>query len=115
MDVHLRLCDHLSARGLRDNQGLVGTFEELNRHEYQIGIANVFQVMYLVFARFVGLVACFTGAIRIFSGLTVVEVLSASAGSRRRPEIIEHMAVEADPLPWPEMDPPDPHLVRFRN
>ena len=65
--------------GLRYGQWLVDAVQEFNRHEYQIGIADVLKVVHLVFAEPVGFVARLAGAVAVLSRLAVIEVLPAPA------------------------------------
>jgi len=67
-------------------------------------VAEIFQVVDLVLAGFVGLVAGFARLIGVFDGGAVMDVLAAAAPGHRGPEVIEHVAMKADPLARSEPD-----------
>ena len=70
--------------------------------------------MDLVFACAVGLVASLAGKIAVLHGGAVHQVLAAAAAIHRGPEIIQHMAVKADPFARRQPDDPDADLVGLR-
>jgi hypothetical protein len=68
----------------------------------------------LEFAGAVGLVPRLAGRVGVFDGGAVMHVLASAAARHRRPEIVEHVAVEADALARLEPDRPHPHAIAFR-
>ena len=62
----------------------------------------------------VGLVPRLAGKIAVFDGGAVHQMLAAAAAVHRGPEIVQHMAVEADPLARRKPDDPDADLVGLR-
>src|SRR6202050_3148691 len=92
----------------------IGAVDVFDGHEDHLLVAEIFQVMDLVLARPIGLVAGLAGPVGIFDGGTVVDVLAAAPARDRGPEIVEHMAVEADPLARRQPDDPDPDLFVLR-
>ena len=85
--------------GLGDRQGLVGAaVDRLDGHEHQLAVADVFQIVHLELARPIAFVPRLAGRVSVFHRRPVHEVLPAAPAAHRRPEIIEHVAVEEDYL-----------------
>src|SRR5262249_24792514 len=82
--------------------------------EYQFGFSNVFQVVHLRLAFPIALVPRLSGPIRVLDRRAVVQMLAAAAGRDRRPEIVEHVAVESDPLAGLQPDRPHPDAIALR-
>src|SRR5262249_5764792 len=61
------------------------------------------------------LVARFPGCVGVFDGGAVVHVLASAAARHRGPEIVEHVAVEADALAGLEADRPHPDAIALRH
>src|SRR3954466_6697844 len=74
-------------------QRLVGAVLELNRHENQFLVAQIFEVVHLELAGAVALVPGLAGSVGIFDGAAVVDMLAATSAADRSPEIIQHVAV----------------------
>ena len=108
-----RILRRLQPHLIRHRQRLVGAVEELDGVEDHVLVAEVFEIVDLVFARPVGLVPGLARLVGVFDGGAVHQVLAAAAAVHRGPEIVQHVAVEADPLARLEPDDPDPHLVGF--
>src|SRR5215468_3163006 len=100
---------------VRDRERLISAFQEFDRHENHVAVADVLKVMHLEFTGPIGLVTCLAGRIGVFDRGAVHQVLAAAAWRDRGPEIIEHMPVKAEPLSRLEPDGPYPDLVGFRN
>src|SRR5580692_8638552 len=66
------------AHRLRDGQRLVGAGQKLDRHENQLLVANVLQIVHLVLARAVGLVARFARLVAVFDGGAVHQMLATA-------------------------------------
>src|SRR5271166_5845211 len=103
------------AHSIRNGKRLIGAVEEFDGHEDHLLVAEIFQVMDLELARSIGLVPGLARLIGIFDGGAVMDMLTAAAAADRGPEIIEHMAMKADPLAGREADDPDPYPLTFRN
>ncbi len=85
---------------------LVGAVFEFNGHKDHFAIAEIFQVVHLEFAFAIGLVPGLTRLICIFDGGAIMHVLSGAPAGHGRPEIIQHVSMEADALPGSETDDP---------
>src|SRR5580698_5860600 len=70
--------------------------------------------MHLVLAKAIGFVPGFAGGIAVFNRRAVHQMLAAASSRYRGPEVIKHMAVEADPFAGGEANDPDPNLFVFR-
>src|SRR5580693_9742102 len=68
---------------------LVGAVEELDGHEDHLLVAEIFQVVDLVLAGAVGLVAGLARLIAVFDRGAVVDMLAAAPAGDRGPEIVE--------------------------
>jgi len=90
---------------------LVGALQELDGHEDHVLVAQVFQIVDFELARSIGLVPRLTGCIGVLDGRAVMHVLASAAARHRRPEIVEHVTVEADPFTRLEADGPDPDAI----
>src|SRR5262249_20095943 len=99
---------------VRNRQRLVGAVEELDGDEVEIGRADVLKIVHLVMAGLVGLVARLARHISVLDGGAVVDVRAGSAVGRDRPEIVEHVAVEAEALAGLELDLPHAHAIALR-
>jgi len=97
-----------------DRERSVRAVEELDGHEDHLLVADIFEIMNLVLAGPVGLVPGLAGLIGVFDRRTVVYVLATASAVHRGPEIIEHVAVETDPLAGSEPNDPHPHALVFR-
>src|SRR3954464_9576002 len=95
-------------------QRLVGAVEKLDGVEDHLLVAQVREFVDLVLAGAVGLVARLAGKIVVLHGAAVHQMLAAAAAVHRGPEIIQHMAMESDPLAWRQPDDPDTDLVGLR-
>src|SRR5262245_10558935 len=98
-------------RGLRSytyrkRHWFVGAVLELDGHENHFLVAAVLQVVHLELALAVALVACLTRLVGVFNGGAVVHVLEGATARNRGPEIVEHVAVEANALAGREPDDP---------
>src|SRR5581483_9192013 len=85
-----------------------------DRHENHFLVFEVVQVVHLVLALGVALVAGLAGLVGHFDGRAVVHVLAGAAAADAGPEIIEHVAVEADALVGSEPDDPDARALVLR-
>src|SRR5262249_53467371 len=94
--------------------GLVGAVEELDGHEDHLLVAEILEVVYLELAGPVGLVARLARLVGVFHRGAVMHVLAAAPAGDRGPEIVEHVAVEADALAGRQPDHPYPHPVALR-
>src|SRR5262245_11062819 len=95
-------------------QRFVGALQELDGHEDHLLVAEIFEIVDLELAGSVGLVPRLARRIGVFDGGAVVHVLAPAAAAHRGPEIIEHVAVEADALAGREADDPHPHAIGLR-
>src|SRR5262249_40685925 len=78
-------------------------------------VAEIFEVVHLELAGPIGLVPRLAGCVGVFDGGAVVHVLASAAARHRGPEIVEYVAVEADPLPGLEPDRPYPDAITLRH
>jgi hypothetical protein len=102
------------AHCIGDRERSVRAVEELDGHEDHLLIADIFEIMNLVLAGPIGLVPGLAGLIGIFDRRTVMYMLASTSAVHRGPEIIEHVAVETDPLAGSEPNDPHPHALAFR-
>src|SRR5689334_13680669 len=93
---------------------LVDAIEEFDGHKDHLFVAKVLKVMDLELTRSVSFMAGLARLVRIFDGAAVVDVLATAPAGHRCPKIIEHMAVEADPLTRRQPDDPYAHPVALR-
>src|SRR5262245_50561579 len=109
-----RLCRGLPTHAVGQGHRLVGALQEFDGHEDHVLVADVFQVVDLAFVEPIGLVPGLAGGVGVFDRRAVVHVLAAAPAGDRGPEVVEHVAVEADALARLEADGPDPHAIGFR-
>src|SRR5262245_17261968 len=95
-------------------QRFVGALQELDGHEDHLLVAEIFEIVDLELAGSVGLVPRLARRVGVFDGGAVVHVLAPAAATHRGPEVIEHVAVEADALAGREADDPHPHAIGLR-
>src|SRR2546426_5244780 len=95
--------------GLRHRERRVGALQELHRGEHQLALADVLEIVHLELALAVGLVPGLTRLVRMLHGRAVLEMLPTASRRGGRPEIIQHVAVEADALARLEADHPHAH------
>src|SRR5580704_7100024 len=74
----VRACLSRSADLVGDGERLIGAVDVLDGHEDHLLVAEIFQVMDLVLARTIGLVASFAWLIGVFDSGAVVDVLAAA-------------------------------------
>src|SRR3984957_3392830 len=103
------------AHPVRNGKRLISAVEEFDGHEDHLPVTEVFKVMNLVLPGAISLVAGLAGRVAVFDRRAVMDVLAPAATRHRGPEIIEHMAVETDPLARRKPDDPAPHAVILRN
>src|SRR5215469_2341086 len=101
------------SRGVRNGQRRVGAVKKLDSGEHQITLADVLKIVHLELARRVGLVPGLTGGVAVVHRRAILKVLTAAPRGQGRPEIVEHMPVETQPLARSEPDGPDPHPLAF--
>src|ERR1700758_4666864 len=94
--------------------GFVGALQELDGHEDHLLVAEILEIVDLELAGAVGLVPRLAGRVGIFDGGAVVHVLASAVARHRGPEIVEHVAVKADPLAGLEADCPHPDPIALR-
>jgi hypothetical protein len=82
--------------------------------EDHILIADIFEIVNLILAGPIGLVPGLAGLIGVFDRRAVMYMLASTSAVHRGPEIIEHVAVETDPLAGSEPNDPHPHALAFR-
>src|SRR5205823_8155347 len=92
-------------------QGRVGTVQELDRGEHQLGIADVLEIVHLALACPVGLMPRLAGPIAVLDRRAVLQMLPPASRRDRRPEIIEDMAVQSDPFAGLQPDRPHADAV----
>src|SRR4029079_11587564 len=100
-------CRGLRSHTVRQRHRFVGAVLELNGHENHLAIAEILQVVHLELALAVALVASLARLISVFDNRSVMDVLAGTPTGDRCPEIVEHMAMEADAFAGGEAD--DPH------
>src|SRR3954453_12066602 len=101
----------LLPRAVGQRHRLVGALQEFDGHEDHVLVAQVFQIVDFELTWPVGLVPGLAWGVGIFDRGAVMHVLASAAARHRRPEIIEHVAMEADPFAGLEPDGPDPHAI----
>ena len=94
-----------------NRQRLVGAVEKLDGAEDQLAVADVLEIVHLGVAGRMGLVPGLAGRIGVLDRAAVVHMGAGAPGGQHRPEIVEHVAVEAQPLARLEPDVPDPYPV----
>src|SRR5215218_23180 len=92
-------------------QGRVGAVDELDGDEDELGVAGVLEVVDLGLARSVALVLRLAGEVALLDRRAVLHARAPAPGRDGGPEVIEHVAVEADALAGPEADLPDAHAL----
>src|SRR6266516_7881639 len=113
---------HASGRGsavrplrLRHRQGRVGAIEELDGRKHQLGVADVHEIVHLELAFPITFMPGLAGLICMLDRRAVLQVLPPAPTGDRRPEIIEHVAVESDPFAGLEADRPHADAVALRH
>ena len=94
-------------------QGIVGAGLQLHRCEGKDSVSNVLQVVDFVFASRVAVLHDLSRDIVLDVGSPVFVVASRAAACVTKPEIVEHVLVEADPLAWREAEGPHAHAIGF--
>ena len=69
---------------VRNGERLIGAVEELDGHEDHLLVAEIFEVVDLVLAGAIGLVAGLAGLVAVFDGGAVMDVLAAAAARSPR-------------------------------
>ena len=87
----------------------MGILSKFDGHEDHLLVAEIFKIMHLELSCGVGFVAGLAGLVGIFDGGTVMDMLATATARYRRPEVIQHMTMEADSLARLQPDLPDPH------
>src|ERR1700683_5243707 len=103
------------ADAIRNGKRLVGAVEEFDGHEDHFLVAEIFQIVNFELSEPVGLMASLAGLVGVFNGRTILQVLPPAPARHRRPEIIEHVAMEPDALAGGKTDDPDPDAIALRN
>src|SRR5215510_9017879 len=99
---------------IRHRQRIVGAVEELDRREVQLVRSDVLQVVDLEVPRGVAFMPGLAGRIGVLDDGAVIEMRACFAAGRARPEVIEHVAMEAETLAGGEPDVPNPHALALR-
>src|SRR5262249_51183275 len=80
----------------------------------ELAVADVLEIVHLELTGSVALMPRLSGPIRVLDRRAVLQMLAAAAGRDRRPEIVEHVAVESDPLAGLQPDRPHPDAIALR-
>lgn len=95
-------------------QGSIGAVQELHRHKLERRRADIFEVVQQEFALGEGEMARLSGPVLGLLSWPAIDVGPGGAGRQRGSKVVQHMAVEADPLAGGDADVPDPHAVSLR-
>ena len=108
--------DRLERReaGVRNGERRVGAVEKFDGGEQQVALTDIFEIVHLEVAARVGLVPRLASRIAVLYRRAILQVLTAATRCQHRPEIVEHVPVETQPLAGPQADGPDPHPGALR-
>src|SRR6266852_6275808 len=92
-------------------EGGIGAVEKLYSREQQLGVTNVLQVVDHELAFLEGELLDVAWLVDDVCHLAIIEMRAAVAASDRRPEVVEHVGVEAEALARLQPEAPDAHAI----